>query len=353
MPSKKKGKKTSRFFVKLLWALAIIIVAVGWYGLRQVYSPNVTIVNAKTSYFYIPTGSTINDVINSLYEQGFIKNRNTLEWIAELKNYKNHVYPGRYLLENNMSNNELIDLLRSGQQTPVKVTFHTVRTKAELAGIVGKKIETDSATIAQLLHSKEVARQYGFNTHSLLTMFIPNTYQFNWNTSAEEFLQRMAKEYKAFWTEERKSKARKLGLSQSEVAILASIVQAEQTMRKDERPRVAGLYLNRLRKKMRLESDPTIIYALNNFNIQRVLNVDRNVDSPYNTYRNRGLPPGPINLPEISSIDAVLNAEQHDFIFMCAKEDFSGYHNFAKTYAQHQVYAQRYRRELNRRRIYR
>jgi len=183
-------------------------------------------------------------------------------------------------------------------------------------------------------------------------MFIPNTYEFYWNTSAEEFFKRMAKEYKAFWTSERIAKAKKIGLSQSEVSALASIVQAEQLFHADERSRVAGLYINRLNKGMLLQSDPTLIYALGDFTIKRVLNKHKIIKSPYNTYLNTGLPPGPINLPERSSIDAVLNYEKHDYIFMCAKEDFSGYHNFAKTNRQHEIYAAKYHRELNKRRIY-
>ncbi|MEM9025071.1 MAG: endolytic transglycosylase MltG, partial [Bacteroidota bacterium] len=167
------------------------------------------------------------------------------------------------------------------------------------------------------------------------------------------FFQRMAREFKAFWTDERKAKARKAGLSQSQVATLASIVQAEQSNHRDERPRVAGLYVNRLHKGMRLQADPTVIYALQDFSIRRVLNVHKDVDSPYNTYRHAGLPPGPINLPEIASLDAVLNHEQHNYLYMCAKPDFSGYHNFAKTYEQHLVNARKFQRELNKRKIYR
>jgi UPF0755 protein len=184
-----------------------------------------------------------------------------------------------------------------------------------------------------------------------LSIFIPNTYQFYWNTSAEQFMERMAKEYKAFWTDERKAKAKKIGLSQTEVAVLASIVQAEQSRHHDEKPVIAGLYINRLKKGMRLESDPTLVYAHGDFSIKRVLNVHKEIDSPYNTYRNSGLPPGPINLPEISSLDAVLNYKSHEYIFMCAKEDFSGYHNFSKTYQQHCIYANKYREALNKRKI--
>lgn len=355
----KKGRKKRKgsFLKKFIYAFVITLLVVGGIATQQVYhrvyQPNVILEDAKTAYFYIPTGSNYQTVVDSLYEKGYIRNLNTLKWIAEKKNYPNNVHPGRYLLRNKMSNNELIDLLRSGEQEPVKVTFNTVRTKEELAGRVSENLEADSLSILQLLNQADFIRSYGFNQHTVLTLFIPNTYEFYWNTSAEEFFQRMAREYKAFWTPERKQKAAGLGLSQSEVSILASIVQAEQNFRRDERPRVAGLYINRLRKKMKLESDPTIIYANGNYHVKRVLNVDRKIDSPYNTYRYRGLPPGPINLPEIASIDAVLNYEKHNFIFMCAKEDFSGYHNFSETYRQHQIHARRYRQELNKRKIYR
>jgi UPF0755 protein len=184
-------------------------------------------------------------------------------------------------------------------------------------------------------------------------MFIPNTYEFYWNTSAEEFVERMAREYKRFWTEERKQKAGVIGLSQSEISTLASIVQSEQAAHVDERSVVAGLYLNRIRMGMRLESDPTLIHAIGDYTIKRVLNVHKQVDSPYNTYKNAGLPPGPILLPETTSIDAVLNADQHNYIFMCAKDDFSGYHNFAVTYRDHVNNAKRYQKALNARKIYR
>ena len=352
-----RKKKQTPFIKKFIYAAIVICLAIGIIGVQQVYQriyqPNVVLENAESTYFYIPTGSDINDVLENLYVKGYIKNRNTLEWIAEKKNYHNNVKAGRYLLKDEMSNNELIDLLRSGEQEPINVIFNSVKTKEDLAGIVSDKLEMDSLSIIKLLNDKSLAQKYGFNQHTLLTLFIPNTYEFYWNTSAIEFIERMATEYKKFWNDSRKKKAKQLGLSQSEVTILASIVLAEQNIRKDERPKVAGLYINRLRKKMKLESDPTIIYALGNPDVKRVLNKDRNIDSPYNTYKYRGLPPGPINLPDISAIDAVLNFEAHDYIFMCAKENFSGYHNFSKSYSQHLIYARRYQQELNRRKIYR
>lgn len=184
-------------------------------------------------------------------------------------------------------------------------------------------------------------------------MFIPNTYEFYWNISAKAFFKKMNTEYSKFWNPARLAKAKKIRMSPLEVSTLASIVQAEQSMHDDEKAKVAGLYINRLRKGMLLQSDPTVVYAIGNFSIRRVLNKDKEIDSPYNTYKYKGLPPAPINLPEISSIDAVLNYEKHSYIFMCAKEDFSGYHNFSKTHSQHMMYARRYQAALNKKKIWR
>ena len=185
-------------------------------------------------------------------------------------------------------------------------------------------------------------------------IFIPNTYEFYWNTSARDFVERMLIEYKKFWSQKsRKNKADRLGLNWYEISVLASIVEKEQNIKYDERPKIAGLYLNRLEKKMKLESDPTLIFAIGDFDIKRVLNKDKKIDSPYNTYLNQGLPPGPICIPSINSIDAVLNHENHGYIFMCAKEDFSGYHNFAFDYSSHLVNARKYQRALNKKKILR
>ncbi len=342
---------------KIIISFILIGLLVGAYiaydMYQQVYQPNVTLNNTTDKYFYIYSDYQFDDVIHDLYEKGYVIDRESFEFVAEKKaNFKNNIHPGRYLLEDGMSNNELIDLLRSGESVPVKVTFNNVRTKTDLAGKISKNLECDSLEILDLLNNKDFVSQYGFNRITILTLFLPNTYQFNWSTTAEEAIERMAEEYKKFWTDERKAKANKLNLSQSEVAILASIVQAEQSVHSDERPRVAGLYINRIRQGMLLQSDPTIIYGIGDFSIRRVLNRHKDIDTPYNTYKHTGLPPGPINLPSIKSLDAVLNYESHGYIYMCAKEDFSGYHNFAKTYSQHLVYARKYQRELNKRKIY-
>ncbi len=353
--AKKKSSKKGVPWKKITAIVVVIIVCLGgvsaWELYSMIYRSNVGF-KADEKYFYIPTGSGFQDVSNALVQQGIIINQTTFDWVSEQKKYKLNVKPGRYLLENGMSNNELVNLLRSGNQEPVMVTFNNVRFKEELAGKVGKFIEADSTEIINLLNSNSFVSKYGFNTTTFLTIFLPNTYEFWWNTSAEQFVERMTTEYKKFWTTERKQKAKILGLSQSEVSILASIVQKE-TNKTDEKPTVAGVYLNRLKKGMLLQADPTLVYANRDFEARRVLNSHKAIDSPYNTYKYKGLPPGPICLPSIESIDAVLNAKSHNYLYFCAKADNSGYHSFASTYSQHLQNAREFQRELNRRKVYR
>lgn len=342
-----------KLFLKIFLSVFVIIVIsgsiIGYQYYKKIYDPNINV--KSQDYLYIPTGSTFQDVVRIIENKGLVKDINSFEWVAELKKYPEKIRPGKFLLKKNMSNNELVNLLRAGLQTPIMVVFNNARTKEQLAGKLSKNIEPDSVHIISLLESDDFIAKYGFNSKTIMTMFIPNSYQFYWNTSCEQLFERIATEYKKFWTEERKNKAKQLGLSQSEVSILASIVEQE-TIKVDERPRVAGVYLNRIRKKMLLQADPTVIYAMGDFTIKRVLREYLNYDSPYNTYKYGGLPPGPICLPSISSIDAVLNSEKHDYIFFCAKEDFSGYHNFAKTGEQHAINANKYRVALNKRKIY-
>ena len=343
----------------LYWkiALPVIIAGLVFAGYKgyniyhDIYSPNVSLKPETSAYFYIPTGAGMEDVVKRLYEKNYIMDKASFEWVAEKKNYKRHVHPGRYLIRNNMSNNALINLLRSGKQEPVKVVINNrLIFKHELAARVAEYLETDSVSLVQLLGDEQFADKYGFNTRTILCMIIPNTYYFNWNTSAEEFFGRMAAEYKKFWTDKRKQRAGAIGLSQSEVAVLASIVELE-TLMEDEKSRIAGVYINRLRKRMLLQADPTVKYALGDFSIRRVLKKHTRFDSPYNTYKYPGLPPGPICLPSISTMDAVLYHEEHDYLFFCAKEDFSFFLNFAKTLRQHSANARRYQKALNERGI--
>jgi UPF0755 protein len=306
----------------------------------------------KESVIYIPEGSSYKQVIDSLRANLEIENIKILEWVAERKGYPGLVKSGRYVIDKPLSYNELINILRSGKQTPVMVTFSNIRTLNDLAGRVGGQIEADSASLINFLSDPENYRNDGFTRTDVISVFIPDTYEFYWNTGPGKFYSRMLNEYKKFWNGGRKEKSEAIGLKVLEVSVLASIVEQEARMA-DEKPRIAGVYLNRLKRGIPLQADPTIKFALNNFGITRILYKHLEIDSPYNTYKFKGLPPGPIGCPAPESIDAVLNAENHDYLYFAAKSDFSGYHNFSRTLAEHNRYATQYRRELNKRRIFR
>ncbi len=346
--------RKKRLFGKIIlsvFIIGVIIAAISGYKVyKMIYGNNVALQGHEIDFLYIPTGSEIDDVTKILYKKGCIINKGDFEWVAEQKNYQNHVHPGKYEIKNGMSNNELVDLLRSGNQTPVHITFNNIRTIDQLAGAVAKVIEADSASISDMLHDKTVLKENGFNENTVLGMFIPNTYEFFWNTTAKGFVNRMKKEYDKFWNKTRLNKAKQIKLTQNEVVSLASIIEME-TKKDDEKPRVAGVYMNRINKGMKLQADPTVIYAIGDFSIRRVLKTHLDFDSPYNTYKYSGLPPGPISMPSIASIDAVLNYEKHKYLFFCAKEDFSGYHNFAVTLREHNLNAKRYQKQLNKRKI--
>lgn len=349
----KKKSFIKKILISIVGVLLVFTAVSGYLAYRAIYQPNVSLGGKKSEIIYIKTGSSFNDVVNMLYEHNIILNRTTFEWVAKRKKYDQLVKAGRYRVLANMGNNDLLNLLRSGVQEPVQVTFNNIRTKEQLISRVCNKIEADSVVLLKLLDDEQMTAKYGFDKLSIMSIFIPNTYEFFWNTSAEQFVERMAKEYKKFWTDERKAKAKAIGLSQTEVVILASIVQAEQNRYNDEKPIIAGLYINRLKRNMLLQSDPTVIFAIGDFSINRVLTEDMLIDSPYNTYKYAGLPPSQINIPEISSVDAVLNYTKSNYIYMCAKEDLSGRHNFASTLAEHNRNANKYRAALNKRKIMR
>jgi len=332
--------------------VGVVVAYFGYEFYQKIFGSGVNLKGQQSAWLYVEKGSGSDAVLRTIEEAGYVKDMDLLRWVAERKNFANHVYPGRYKLHNDMSINSLLDLLRSGSHTPSKVTFSFARTAEDFAGKATRNIQTDSVELLKLLKDTNTQTKYGFNKNTYLSMYIPNTYEFNWATTAEDFVERMAKEYKRFWTNDRKAKAQKTGLTQSEISTLAAIVQAETNMAKD-RPRIAGVYMNRLERGIPLEADPTLVYALGDFTIKRVLNKHKKIKSPYNTYMNKGLPPGPILLPSIPYIDAILNYEKHDYIFFCAKEDFSGYSNFAKNYSQHLKNARKYQQALNKRKIYR
>lgn len=335
-------------YIIIFFAAAFIVAGVRGYQLYQfvfqenVRSDYVLLIHKNDSYKSIEAQLENDAVLHSI---------RAFKWVAKKKKYPENIKPGRYKLAKGMTTNELVNRLRSGAQSPVDITFNNVRFKEDLAGKVSKYIIADSLSILQLFSDSVQIKKWGFTPENFRAMFIPNTYEMYWTTTAEEFAQRMNAEYKKFWNETRRQKAKTINISPEEVSILASIVQSE-TIKKDELSRVAGLYVNRLHKGIPLQADPTVKYALGDFSIKRVLNKHLEIDSPYNTYKYAGLPPGPICFPELTTLDAVLNYEKHKYIFMCAKDDFSGYHNFAITNAQHERNAAKYRAALDKKKIY-
>lgn len=349
MTTKKNDKLNfkSKVFIALGILFLVMLAGTAFNYYLKYFGPNVT---DKTEYLYIKTGSNFDDVFETIKKERVVKDSISFLNAANNMDYPGSVKPGRYRLKPGMSNRAFINMLKAGNQEPVNISFQNVRLKQTLAGMVAKKLETDSASIGSLLDSASFVEKYGFNTDNVYTMFIPNSYEFYWNTSAEKFFIRMHDEYQKFWTAERKAKAEKIGLTPIKVSILASIVDGE-ALKDKEMPVIAGLYINRLKKGMKLEADPTVIFAANDFTIRRVLNKHLRISSPYNTYMYTGLPPGPINMPSINAVDAVLNYTSHNYIYMCAKEDFSGYHNFATTLAQHSINARKFQQALNERNI--
>ena len=357
MENKKIKNKSSllKFGTAFLILIFLVGGAIALELYSRIYKPNVILSKDVTEkYIYIPDGADFSTVVKILSEEGLLINKNSFEWLATQKKYDtNPIKSGRYRITADLNNNELINLLRSGDQTPVMVTFNNLRTKEQLAGIIASQLEVDSVALLSYITDTAFQKRLGLTNDNVISIFIPNSYKVYWNASAKQFVQKMQKEHETFWSVDRKIKAKKIKLTPLEVVTLASIVEKEQNIKKDERPKIAGLYLNRIKKKMKLESDPTLIFALGDFTINRVLNKDKKVDSPFNTYKHKGLPPGPICIPSINAVDAVLNASEHEYIFMCAKEDFSGYHNFAKTYVKHMINARKYHKAMNKRKIMR
>lgn len=343
-------KKTILF---TLFALAVVVLGVaGWLYLR-IYSPNLQLKNPEQPfYLHIPTGADFRQVKDSLEKHGVLKNTRSFEWVAGLMEYPQLVKAGRYRLQDGMHNRALVSKLRSGNQDAVNLTFNNIRKKEHFAAFLGRELEPDSLDFIELMNDSAFVGELGFSTETIYTMFIPNTYQVFWNSSPKDFFQRMHRDYEKFWTASRRAKADSIGLTPQEVSILASIVDQE-TSKKDEMPTIAGVYMNRLKSGRRLEADPTVIFALDDFSIRRVLYKHLQTPSPYNTYVVTGLPPGPITMPSEAAIRAVLDYEDHNYIYFCAKADFSGYHAFAETHSQHLQNARAFQRALNERNILR
>lgn len=338
--------------IKILVIIAVLLILAGITGAIGYYCvlyPN-TIVK-DDGIIYIRPNDSFETVLLTLQSKGYIKNEYTLRKVAEFKKYPSLIKSGRYRIKDGVNNNELINSLRSGNQAAVKFTFNNIRTMEEFAMVVAGQLSITSKEILDLVYEPGFVEKMGFTKENFIGMFIPNTYEIYWDISAPAFIDKMGAEYKKFWNENRRTKTEKAGLSPMDVIILASIIE-EETIKPEEYPIIAGIYINRLNRNIPLGACPTLKFALNDFTLRRILDKHLEVESPYNTYKYKGLPPGPVRMPSVNVIEAVLNYQHHDYLFFCAKSDFSGGHHFSRTLRQHNEYARQYHKELNRRKIY-
>lgn len=304
----------------------------------------------KGNFLFIPTSSNYEQVVELLTTNGFIKNETSFDWIAKITDYPKRVKAGKYKIEPGMSNLTIIRMLRSGKQTPVKLTINKIRTKQEFISKISTQLEVNADTLKQLLNNNEYLSKFQLDSNTALAAIIPDTYEFWWNTKAEKVFEKIAANYKNFWDENRLAAAKKIDLSPTQVITLASIVE-EETNDITEKDLIASVYLNRLRSGMKLQADPTAKFAFGDFTIKRITSVQTQIASPYNTYYVMGLPPGPICTPSKSSIDAVLKGTVTPYLYFCAKADFSGSHSFAKDYVTHMINAKKFQEAMNRRNI--
>ena len=302
----------------------------------------------NTAYIYIDRDDNVDSVYTKIIKAG---NPKQMHGFESLVRYKGYIpLTGRYAIKPSDNMRYLHRRLSMGYQTPVRLTIGSVRTLDRMARNVARQLMIDSTEVAALFNDTAYIHSIGYSKETLPALFIPNTYEVYWDMSAEDFMKRMQKEHKAYWNEERMQKAQAIGLTPVEVATLASIVE-EETANQAEKPMVAGLYINRLKKGMLLQADPTVKFSMQDFGLKRILYKHLEVDSPYNTYKHAGLPPGPIRVPSYQGLESVLNYTKHNYLYMCAKEDFSGTHNFAVNSAQHAANARKYQQALNRKGI--
>lgn len=320
------------------------------YVYQMLYAPNF-LINQTEKFIIIKEETNFDELRNQLIEDTLLNDVISFSVLSKLMDYDTNIKIGAYKVKTNMSNYNMISMLRSGNQTPINITFSYARKIDDLAKKITEKLKISSEDLTTYLY-ENLDNYKGFNEIDIISIFLPDTYEVYWNISPRNLVDKMYSEYEKFWNSERLKKLEKINLNKKESIILASIVASETRML-DEADRIAGVYINRLNKNMRLQADPTLVFAANDFTIKRVLNKHKKIKSPYNTYIHKGLPPGPIRLTPKKYIDAVLNYEKHNYIFFCAKEDFSGYHSFATNLRDHNSNARKFQRALNERKIYR
>jgi UPF0755 protein len=328
---------------KILLIAVLLVLLVGAYVGWQLFGPTVS--SPDGGYLFIKTGASYSDVKRSL-RKGIIASDFFFDKVAARVDYDKNIKPGRYEIKDGSSLVSLVKMLKRGQQSPVRLVINKLRTKEDLAGKIGKNFEADSASIIAFLLNNDSLAKYNYDTNTILTMVIPNTYQITWNGPFKKIFTRLKNEHDKFWTRERLQKAAQLQLTPEKVYTIASIVE-EETNKKGDKSLIASVYINRVKKGMRLEADPTVKYAMRDFGLKRIRHGHLDYPSPYNTYRNAGLPPGPICTPSVETLDEVLNTKPTDYIFFVAKPDFKGYSNFATTYAEHLVFAKAYQKALD------
>ncbi len=346
--NKTNSMRPNKTIIGILGSCILIIALLAATGYYFCFSKAFSI--TETTYLYIRPEDSIDSVCRQLDSKAHPNTLKGFRLLSSFYKYDEHIRSGRYAVKADDNAFRLARRLSAGQQSPVNLIIPGVRTMEKLSGSISSRLMLDSATIASALKDSVYCKQQGYTTQTIACLFVPNTYQVYWDMDIDGFFSRMQKEHKRFWNDERTEKAKKTGLTPEQVSTLASIVD-EETAKNDEKPIIAGLYINRLKKGMPLQADPTVRFACGDFGLRRILNKHLAVDSPYNTYKHTGLPPGPIRIPSVTGIESVLNYTAHDYLYMCAKEDFSGYHNFARTMSEHLRNAQRYRHELDRRNI--
>lgn len=340
---------------KVIYIIIFVLISIGGVGgiyLYKIFYESNTLFNDEYVFIKIPTNSTENQLLDSIGKH--VKDLSKFSKAANYKDYFSNIKPGRYKLENGFNNNQIINSLRSNN-VPIKITYNNIETFDQLIKRISERIEADSLSLSDVFYEKKFLNDLGLDSESVFSLFIPNTYEFFWNTSAIQFRERILKEFDRFWNDSRIEKSKKVNLNPIEVMTLASIVQKE-TPKVDERPTIAGVYLNRLEKNMKLQADPTVVYTIKkrdgfDTRIRRVLYKDLRIKSPYNTYVYRGLPPAPIVTPDISAIEAVLNPQKHSFIYFVADVSNPGYHLFSRTNAEHNRKKRQYTNWLKKNRI--
>lgn len=337
--------------IGIFLVVVISFVSITFYGYQVFFAPNFLAQRYEPKMLYIYPDTDFKTLMDTLNQGGYVGDMISFAFVCKVLGYQENIKAGAYEIQPAANNWDVVRMLKAGNQKPVKVVLNHARLLTEVAEKVCQKLLLPSDSLLKALKNPEITQKFGFDTLNVIGMFIPNTYQMYWTINAETLMKRFHHEYKLFWNKERLAKADSLQLTPQQVTVLASIVQAETRM-KDEMPIIAGVYLNRLRIKMPLQADPTLVFASGNFAAKRVTLDMKQIDSPYNTYKYAGLPPGPINTPAAPAIDAVLNYQKHNYLFFCAREDFSGYHNFAEDFATHLQFANTYREALNKANIF-